>query len=323
MQQRSIVVTGATGLVGTKVVQKLLDSNDNVYAVVRKQPPGGYPGTRTPTPDTTNGVVLHTVDLAAARPDWTWMQDLRPAAVIHCAAMTNVDECERDPSSAYAINERATRSLAGVCSRYGTHLVLVSTDYVFDGSDEHPGPYNENDPVHPLNHYGRSKLHAEIAVQNICEGRAAWSICRTAVVYGSTAWTRANFLTWLLAKLRKREAVKIVCDQVSSPTLADDLAEMLLEIVRQQTVGIFHTAGRTILDRYQFALALAKQFDADTSLIRPITTSELQQVAPRPLKAGLCIDKIKQQLSLRPLSLAEGLLRLKEELREDPVVQIK
>lgn len=312
MQQRSIVVTGATGLVGTSVVQKLLGLNDNVYAVVHRQPPIGHPATRMPTKDITSGVVLHTVDLATVKPDWTWVEAIQPAAVIHCAAMTNVDECERDPSSAYAINECATRSLAEVCARFGAHLVLVSTDYVFDGSDEHPGPYNENDPVHPLNHYGRSKWHGEVAVQDICEGRTAWSICRTAVVYGSTPWTRANFVTWLLAKLRNRESAKVVYDQVSSPTLSDDLADMLIEIVRQRAIGIFHTAGSTIVDRYQFALALANQFGLDSSLIRPVTTRELQQVAPRPLKAGLRIDKIRQRLGVIPFSLEEGLLRLKE-----------
>lgn len=312
MQQRSVVVTGATGLVGTKIVQKLLSLNDTVHAVVHRQPLIGHPATRMPTKDITSGVVLHTVDLATVKPDWTWAEAIKPAAVIHCAAMTNVDECERDPSSAYAINERATRSLAEVCARYRAHLVLVSTDYVFDGSDEYPGPYNEKDPAHPLNHYGRSKWQGEVAVQDICEGRTAWSICRTAVVYGSTPWTRANFLTWLLAKLRNRESVKIVSDQVSSPTLADDLADMLIEIVRQQASGIFHTTGSTIIDRYQFALAIANQFGLDSSLIRPITTRELQQAAPRPLKAGLCIDKITQQLGVRPLALAEGLLRFKE-----------
>lgn len=312
MHQRSIVVTGATGLVGTKVVQKLLSLDATVHAVVHRQPPSGHPTLEMSTKDIASSVVLHTVDLATVQPDWTWMQHIQPSAVIHCAAMTNVDACELDPAGAYAINERATRSLAETCARYGAHLVFVSTDYVFDGSNEHPGPYNEDDPVHPLNHYGRSKWQGEVAVQNLCAGRTAWSICRTSVVYGSTPWTRANFVTWLLEKLRNGVSAQVVDDQISSPTLAEDLADMLLEIVRQQAVGIFHTAGSTILDRYQFALALARQFDADTSLIRPITTSELQQVAPRPLKAGLHTDKIKQQLALRPLSLTEALLRLKE-----------
>jgi dTDP-4-dehydrorhamnose reductase len=308
MQQRAVVVTGATGLVGTKVVQKLLTSGDTVHAVVRRQPPVGHPAAKNDTRD----VTLHTVDLVANKPDWTWMEAIQPVAAIHCAAMTNVDECERDPTGTYAVNEHATRSLAEACARYGVHLLLISTDYVFDGSDEHPGPYSEEDPVQPLNHYGRSKWRSEVAVQDVCEGRTAWSICRAAVVYGFTPWTRANFATWLLAKLRNGESTRIVYDQICSPTIADDLADMLIGIMRQRAVGVFHTAGSTIVNRYQFALAVANQFGLDSSLIRPVATSELRQVAPRPLKAGLCVDKVKQKLGIVPLSLDKALLQLME-----------
>jgi dTDP-4-dehydrorhamnose reductase len=308
MQRCSVVVTGATGLVGTKVVQKLLAAGDTVHAVVRRQPSIGHPATK----NTTSDVTLHTVDLLASKPDWTWMEAIEPVAVVHCAAMTNVDDCERDPAGAYAINEHATRSLAEACARYGVHLLVVSTDYVFDGSNDHPGPYSETDPVHPINHYGRSKWRGEIAVQEVCEGKTAWSICRTAVVYGSTPWTRANFATWLLAKLRNGESTRIVYDQICSPTLADDLADMLIGIMRQRAGGVFHTAGSTILDRYQFALALANQFGLESALIQPVATSELRQVALRPLKAGLCVDKVKQKLGIVPLSLDKALLQLME-----------
>lgn len=307
--QRSVVVTGATGLVGTKVVQKLLSLDDTVHAVVHRRLPIGHLFTETPTMDITNRVILHTVDLAAVKPDWTWMEDIQPAAVIHCAAMTNADECERDPSIAYAINEHATRSLAHACARYGIHLLFVSTDYVFDGSDEHPGPYSENDLVHPLNHYGRSKWCGEIAVQEACEGKTPWSICRTAVVYGSSPGAKMDFATWLLMRLRNRESVSIVTDQISSPTLSDDLADMLVEVMRQQAIGIFHTAGSTLIDRYQFALTLANSYKLDSSLIKPITTSQLQQIALRPLKAGLSIYKMRQKVGITPLSVEDGLLQ--------------
>ena len=308
MQQHSVVVTGATGLLGTKVVQKLLASGDTVHAVVRRQPPPGHPVAK----NNAGEVTLHTIDLAAGRLDWTWMETLQPAAAIHCAAMTNVDECERDPANAYAVNEQATRSLAEACARSGVHMLLVSTDYVFDGSDEHPGPYSEDDPARPINHYGRSKWLGERAVQDACEGRTGWSICRTAVVYGSTPWTRANFATWLLAKLRNRESTSIVYDQICSPTLADDLADMLIRLMRQRAGGVFHTAGSSIVNRYQIALALVNQFGLDSSLIRPVATGELRQAAPRPLKAGLRVDKITQQLGVAPLSLEAGLLRFME-----------
>lgn len=313
MQHRSIVVTGAAGLVGTKVVQKLLTLGDTVHAVVRRQPPIGHPTTTVSAQEATSCVTLHTIDMLADKPDWTWMETAHSSVVIHCGAMTDVDGCERDPASAYAINERATRLLAEACSRYRAHLLMVSTDYVFDGADEHPGPYSEDDPVHPLGHYGRSKWYGELAVRGACEGKTAWTICRTSVVYGSTPWTRANFLTWLLTKLRNGEPIKIVDDQIGSPTLADDLADMLIEIARQQATGVFHTAGGTIVDRYRFALSVANQFGLDSSLIQPVASSEFQQAARRPLKAGLRIDKLRQKLGVTPLSLDESLLRFQAE----------
>ncbi len=298
---RSIVVTGAAGLVGTRVIQRLLTCGYQIHAVVHTSPPMGHPVMQP-------GVVLHYVDIA--NPDWSWLSAAQPVALLHCAAMSNVDECERYPDRANAINEHATRVLALACRLYHIHLLLVSTDYVFDGSEEQPGPYSEDDPVCPLNHYGRSKWRGEVAVQEICEGNTPWMICRTSVVYGPTAWTRPDFTHWLLSKVGKGESVKIVDDQINTPTLSDDLARMLSELVQQQATGIYHTAGSTPINRYQFALALVRRFGLKSSLIQPVSSNELQQIAPRPLKAGLRTDKIRQQLGIIPLSLEEGLMGL-------------
>ena len=294
-------MTGAGGLVGGKIVQQLLEMDEisSIHAIYSRQPDDFV--------DLTGRLYIHVIDLTKTEEIVQLMMKVRPGFVLHAAAMTNVDACEYERERAYAINVACTDSIAHACAIVNARLVYVSTDYVFDGSDEQPGPYTEYAPVHPLNYYGLTKLQGEQAVQKRCEGSTGWAICRSTVIYGQTSGTRMNFVLWLIRELRAGHTVYVVKDQLSTPTLADHLASMLIAVGLRGKNGIYHTAGADYLDRLSFAQHVADVFALDASLLQPITTADLQQAALRPLRGGLLCNRIKTELGIQPLPIHSGI----------------
>lgn len=298
----TVAVTGATGMVGVRLVRQLLRAGYTVQAIVRSYPAAGHPIYHT-------NVSISMMDLVAATEQeiMDWLTIARPIALIHCAAMTDVEGCDQRSTLAYRMNARVPWLLARACAQQHVHFVLASTDYVFDGSYQAGHLYAEDDPVHALNHYGNSKLLGEIAVQEACGMKTVWTICRTSVVYGTTPWTRHDIPTWLSMKLRRSEVVYGASDQINSPTYASDLARMLVAVVQERLPGVYHTSGRTPASRYQLLLSIARACGLDESLIQPKLTSELGQAIHRPLNVGLSIEKISRHLGKQPMSLEEGL----------------
>jgi dTDP-4-dehydrorhamnose reductase len=227
------------------------------------------------------------LDIADAEAVMQALTEARPRAVINSAAMTNVDACELHPEQALAANAHGPAHLAEACVRLGAALLHVSTDYVFAGDDEQPGPYLEGATVRPVNHYGATKLAGEQAVERICAGRVPWLVARTALVYGYVPGGRTNFVRWLADELRAGRRVRAARDQVNTPTLADDLAAALLHLLRRQVEGVIHVAGPDLLTRDAWAQTIAAYYELDSGLIDVVSTTELAQRAPRPLRSGL------------------------------------
>jgi dTDP-4-dehydrorhamnose reductase len=234
---------------------------------------------------------------------------LRPRWVIHTAAMTDVDGCERQPEAAWQANVGGAAAVAAACAAVDAHLVHLSTEYVFDGL---AGPYTEEDPVNPISVYGRSKLASEAAVLAACPTAA---IARTTVLYGYAPNVRPNFATWLIGQLRAGQTARIVDDQIGSPTLADNLAEQCLALALGGAQGVYNTVGADVMDRLAFARLAAAVFDLDPSLITATTTASLAQAAARPLRAGLIMDRFRQDFPGVPILGAQaGLKALREQL---------
>jgi len=288
-----VLVTGASGLLGCKLVKTLSEG----YEVIP---------THNTHPAHPNSMRMDIVDgdevlkvLEGARPEW----------VVHAAAETNVDKCETDRALAWSVNAEGTRNIASACMKVGAKLVYVSTDYVFDGEK---GRYGEEDDANPVNYYGVTKLEGERFVRELCKD---FVIARTSVLYGWHA-SGMNFATWVIDSLRNGKRISVAEDHYNSPTLADDLAEMIVKVVEMGASGVYHTAGSERVSRYDFAIKIAETFELDKLLIMPIKMKDLKVwLAKRPRDSSLSVDKIRRELEVSPLNLNEALRRMKSEER--------
>jgi dTDP-4-dehydrorhamnose reductase len=199
---------------------------------------------------------------------------LQPTHVVHAAAATDVERCERQPAWAQAVNAAGTRRVAQASQALGAWLLYVSTDYVFDGAKT--DPYVETDPPAPLNEYGRSKHDGEVQVQAVAR---RWAIVRTAWVYGHIG---RNFVATILKRLQTGEQLSVVTDQIGSPTYAADLAEGITHLVGREATGTLHLTNGGSCSWFTLARAIAAEVGADPARVRPITSAELSLRARRP-----------------------------------------
>ena len=295
-----ILVTGANGLVGQAVVRAASRwPGADVLATGRgpalDHARGGYARLDVLDPDAVERAV----------------QDFSPNAVVHCAGTAQVEACEADRQSCWALNVDAVAALAGACHRGGARLVLPSTDFVFDGRS---GPYAETDRPAPVNAYGRSKLAAENALRT--SPLTQWAVARTTMVFGTPAGPepRMDFVRWVVRELDARRPIRVPADQTRTPTWDDDLAVGLLKLVRFERQGVFHISGRESLPVLDLAHRIAGAFDLDAGLVSPATTAEIHPGAPRPLLAGLLILRAETELGYRPHTLDRALATVRDRL---------
>lgn len=288
-----ILITGCHGLLGQRLV-KYAPPGCEVVATDLSENHGITPEKIYRQCDLTNrDAVNHLID------------EVKPNDIINAAAYTNVDGAEDERDLCWLVNVIAVENLVHAARRVHSDIYHVSTDYIFDGQH---GPYVEEDTPNPVGFYGHSKLAAEQVLKG---SPLNFTIARTMVLYGVSENNRPDFVGWLISKLRNGDPVHIVTDQLGNTTLSDDLARALWQMVRTSYHGIVHTAGTEIVSRYEFAQKIAQVFDLDNSLINPITTADLKQKAPRPLKSGLIVDKAVHSLGLELSDVEGGLLKYK------------
>jgi dTDP-4-dehydrorhamnose reductase len=291
-----LLVTGASGLFGSKLAQKATEKGITVYA-----------GSNNGASDFGVQVLFdvsdkNQVDRAFA--------EAKPDVVVHSAALTDVDKCELNRELAWKINVEGARNMAEASLRAGAFLVYISTDYVFGGEK---GCYKETDLTGPISYYGVTKLEAEETCIGIVPDCC---IVRPSVVYGAApAAGKINFALWLHNKLKAGEKLRIVTNQWNSPTLNTSLADMVLDVVDQRLGGVFHLSGASRVSRYEFALRLAETFGLDKALIEPVDASCFNWPAKRPKDSSLDVSKAKQFLRIKPLDLASALAMLKNEMK--------
>lgn len=199
-----------------------------------------------------------------------------PDAVVNCAAITDVDGCERDPERAYTVNALGVRHVAVAADRLGAHVVHVSTDYVFDG--EAGRPYTEWDEVGPLSVYGSSKLGGE---REVAAHARSWAIARTSWVFGQRG---ADFVHHAL---HAETGHGFVDDQTSSPTYSVDLAGVLTRLVLERRAGLYHVTNQGSCTRYELARDVLELAGRDPSALKSISAADLDRRAPRPKRSVL------------------------------------
>lgn len=254
------------------------------------------------------GGAFYPLDITDRESLFALIREIEPRTVVHTAAFTDVDGCETKRELAWRVNVEGTANVAQTCSEVGAKLVHLSSDYIFDGEN---GPYSEDDRPNPISYYGLTKWESERKVQSISKD---YIIARTTILYGYAPYVRPNFVTWTVNMLRQGKRIKVVTDQVGSPTLVDNLAEMIIRAIELDRRGVYNMVGGELIDRYSFGLKIASHFDLDPSLIEPVTTDQLQQAAPRPLKAGLKIERIVEELGVQALGVDEGLRVVKSQM---------
>jgi len=299
-----ILITGSNGLLGQKLVYSLAGKPDiEVIAtskgVNRIKLQEGY---RYIPMDITSEVEVATI-----------ISTEQPECIIHTAAMTNVDACEKDQSGCDLLNVEAVRYLLEAATPFGTHFIHLSTDFVFDGLN---GPYSETDTPDPSGYYALSKLKSE---QLVMESGLPWSIVRTIIIYGVVDdLQRSNLVLWTKSSLEKGSSINVIIDQFRSPTLAEDLAQACITIAFKKETGIFHICGpEEDLDSIiNLAYVIADYFKLDRSLIHPVTTAELNQPAKRPPKTGFILTKARTRLDYKPHTLVEGLKIVEQQLAQ-------
>jgi dTDP-4-dehydrorhamnose reductase len=295
-----VLVTGANGLVGSRTCHLLAEQGHEVVGLGRgeRRAAGGWRYVSCELTDEQQ------VSAAFAQAS--------PESVIHCASMTEVDACEREPALAFAANVEATAFVARASRRAGAHLVHVSTDYVFDGD---AGPYDEEALPNPRGAYSLTKHMGEQAARVLAPGCA---IARTAVVYG---WPpvvgRLNFGAWLVGTLEKGEPVRLFEDQFVSPSYAQSVAAMVAELGLRRLGGVWNTCGAEVVNRVEFGRAVCEVFGFEPRLLVPTKLAELKLPAPRPLRSGLRVDKARRELHARPLGLAESLALFHADWKRD------
>jgi len=231
--------------------------------------------------------------------------------VINTAAMTNVDACEDKKEECWNLNVNAVKNLIEASEKHQTHLIHLSTDFIFDGEK---GPYKEEDKPNPLSYYGESKYEAEKLVQ---QTKTKWSIVRTIIVYGVVEdMSRSNIVLWAKQALEKGNPLTIVDDQFRMPTLAEDLAYACWLIAEKSATGIYHICGKDFMSVLELVNRVADFYGYDKSIISPIKSSTLNQAAKRPPKTGFVLDKAIKELEYSPCSFEEGLAIVTEQLKK-------
>ncbi len=297
---KTILVTGSNGLLGQKLSDKLYN-HPTIKLIATSKGENRHP--------LQNELNYHSLDITNEEEVNSIVALIKPDVIIHTAAMTNVDLCEKEQENCQKLNVDAVNFITKACKTHHAYLVHLSTDFIFDGEK---GMYLETDEPNPLSFYGQSKLDAENV---IIAADVEYSILRTIIVYGVTAeMSRSNIVLWAKGALEKGDPINVVDDQFRSPTLAEDLADACILAAEQEPKGIFNASGKDYMSVYEMVQRIAVFFKLNTSLINRTNSSTLNQTARRPPKTGFVLDKIKNAIGYNPHNFEDGLQIVSDQL---------
>jgi dTDP-4-dehydrorhamnose reductase len=274
--KRKVLITGSSGMLGIDLSHELYHDYEVFGADIVRRSSFVVRG-------------FYKLDITKKQNVSAVIRNLNPDVIIHAASWTDVDGCELDPKRAYRINSEGTKNVALACKAIGAALIYISTDFVFDGKKKNP--YKETDRANPLNAYADSKLKGELTIKRSLK---KYFILRTSWLYGKYG---KNFVDTILKIAKKEKVLKVVDDQVGSPTYTKDLAKAIRALIsviarspakggttkQSQKIeyGVYHVSNSGSVPWYDYAKEILKLAKSQTK-VAPISSKELDRPAERP-----------------------------------------
>mgnify|MGYP006279782939 CR=1 FL=1 len=287
------LVIGASGLLGSNVAVAAHDRSQDVLGTYH-------------TTDLGLSIDSKQCDITDRAKVQSLLEASDPDLVVNCAAVTDVDECEQKQKAAQAVNAEAPKTIAEHCAKANIQFVHVSTDYVFDGNQHKP--YAVDDDPNPIQQYGQTKNAGEHAVEAMAPSAI---IVRPSFIYGihRGSETLTGFPSWVAGELRSGNSVPLFTDQYVTPSRAGQVAEVILNLARENASGIFHVACRDCITPYEFGQRVARRIDTDGAIVESSQT-DVEREAPRPTYTCLDVQRVENQLQQAQPTLQDDLDRL-------------
>ncbi len=260
-----ILVLGHKGMLGSDIVHRLSLDHDVI------------------------GKDIDEFDMTVPRECIRVVDETQPEVVINAAAYTDVDGCEKNRETCFSVNAEGVKYVALACQKKQIKIVHFSTDYVFNGKKG--TPYGEDDDCNPINVYGESKLAGERYLQELSDN---WIIIRTAWLYGKNG---KNFVNTIVSKAKEEATLRVVHDQMGSPTYTVDLATAVHTLINGNHRGLFHVTNRGRCSWYEFALKILEYANITDVRVDPITTDDFPRAASRPRYSVLSCTKFSERIN--------------------------
>ena len=292
-----LLVTGATGLLGLNLSLVASKQGHSVTGLAHSRRLQGVP------------FDFMSLDLLNIRDALKAIKSVRPEAIIHCAAIANMDTARNKPDMTLQLNGEIPGVLADAADRWGIRFLHISTDAVFDGQK---GGYVESDPTNPLSIYACTKMAGERAVLDANQN----AIIARVVFFGWSLSGSRSLSEFFYNHLKVEEPVKGFTDTFFSPLYVEDLASILVEMVETDLTGLFHVVSPEKLSKYDFGLRIATRFGFDPGLVEPVRGGDINRGASRSLNLHLRPDKVQDALGYDLPSVDEGIDRLYQRWQE-------
>lgn len=294
-----LLITGASGFLGWNLARSLRAGHE-----IR--------GTFYRNPVPIEGCAMDRADLSSGEGLAEVVEAFAPDAIIHAAALIDIDLCEREREMARAVNEEGTRGVARIAAEAGARMIYFSTDMVFDGER---GMYGEEDEPRPINYYGETKLAGEKWVFEYCPAAV---VMRVSLIYGRGNGVHESFLGRMLKRLERGETFPVFTDQCRTPTFVKDIcAAVGIALEDDDIGGLYHVSGPENLSRHEMGKEIVRVFGFPEDLIRPLKMADLEGFMPRPRDISLDNGKAAGAFGLGFTGFGAGLEAVKEEYGKD------
>lgn len=275
---KKLLITGTSGMLGSNIAAEI-GSRYEIFGTYKSYP----------NPNLKNQTNIDLTDTSKVK---SMIDSVMPDIIIHCAALTNVETCEKNHELATATNVTATENLISALGPK-KKVIYISTDSIFDGNR---GNYSETDKPHPLNNYAKSKLEGEKCVEHFSDN---YIIVRTNM-FGWNYVKGQSFAEWIFNSLEKKNTIRMFTDVMFSPINASMLTLLIEKLFNLELAGILNIGSRDTISKYDFGIQLAELFDLDKSLIAPISVDDFEFKAKRPKNTSLNVSKAEKLLGLLP-----------------------